>query len=121
MNEVKLKAALAHIGEGFYKLADAIESAPTTESEASEQLEPPLDEPETEAPKKKPAAKKKAVKKKAAKKVSSLHTSDDLVTLLNEKSKDGKRKEALEVLGGRKVADLSEDELQEVYAEVGKL
>ena len=68
MNEVKLKAALAHIGEGFYKLADAIESAPTTESEASEQLEPPLDEPETEAPKKKPAAKKKAVKKKATKK-----------------------------------------------------
>ena len=113
MNRVKLKAALAHIGEGFYKLADAIEDVPT---ETPDKMELPLDETEE----KKPAAKKKA-KKKTSEKVSSLHSSDDLVALLNEKAKDGKRKEAMEVLDGRKVAELTNAAIQEVYAAVAKL
>ena len=118
MNEIELKAALVHIGEGFYKLANAIE-APTANPD---QIELPLEATEEEP---KPKPKKKAAKKKPApkKEIASEEefTAETLTVVLTNVAKEGFRKEAMEIMGGRKVADLTEEERDLVYSKLMEL
>jgi hypothetical protein len=118
MNEIKLKAALVHIGEGFYKLADAIE-APTTNPD---QIELPLEATEEEP---KPKPKKKAAKKKPAPKKEIVSdeefTAETLTAVLTNVAKEGHRKEAMEIMDGRKVADLNIEERDLVYSKLMEL
>ena len=116
MNEIELKAAMVHIGEGFYKLADAIE-APTTNPD---QIELPLEATEEEPKPKKKAAKKKPAPKKEI--VSDEEfTAETLTAVLTNVAKEGHRKEAMEIMDGRKVADLTEEERDLVYSKLMEL
>ena len=87
--------ALETIAAGFYNLANAIKI---------ETLEPePVDTPN-------PTRRAKPKKDR-----------NELLALLNKVSTAGKRDEAMGALDDRKLAALSDDEIQEVYAKVEAL